>query len=297
MKIIFSRKGFDSSSGGFPSPIFPDGKLLSMPIPDRQSSITYTDIHWGEYNLGEIVVNLTKGKIKPDHFAHLDPDINEASLPRHKEWRPIFGQVGASQGHLRKQAVGAGDLFLFFGLFQNTFVDNGKFSFIPESFPRHVIWGWLQIESIHPVDEIDRTQFEWAIYHPHFHRAPNQSNTVYFAKRLLDLPGLDRNSIGGAGIFPEFSEKLQLTSPESPLSVWKLPQWMYPRSGKPALSYHGNLERWEEHDDEVLLQTVSRGQEFVLDSIYYPEAIQWVNKLFSNHVLRQIAKEIENVSA
>ena len=29
MKIILSRKGFDSGSGGVPSPIFPDGQLLS----------------------------------------------------------------------------------------------------------------------------------------------------------------------------------------------------------------------------------------------------------------------------
>ena len=31
MKIILSRKGFDSANGGGPSPIFPDGRLLSLP--------------------------------------------------------------------------------------------------------------------------------------------------------------------------------------------------------------------------------------------------------------------------
>ena len=35
MKIIISRKGFDSGSGGFPSPIMPDGTLLTTPIPER----------------------------------------------------------------------------------------------------------------------------------------------------------------------------------------------------------------------------------------------------------------------
>ncbi len=34
MKIILSRKGFDGTYGGYPSPIFPDGRMLSMPIPD-----------------------------------------------------------------------------------------------------------------------------------------------------------------------------------------------------------------------------------------------------------------------
>lgn len=36
MKIILSRKGFDSSVGGVASPLFPDGTLLSLPIPDPQ---------------------------------------------------------------------------------------------------------------------------------------------------------------------------------------------------------------------------------------------------------------------
>ena len=32
-RIILSRKGFDSSSGGVASPIFSDGSLCSLPIP------------------------------------------------------------------------------------------------------------------------------------------------------------------------------------------------------------------------------------------------------------------------
>lgn len=84
MKIIFSRKGFDSGSGGFPSPIFPDGRLLSLPIPDKKSPITYKDIRWGSYNVGEVVESLTDGKITSDYRAHLDPDVDEASTWRHK---------------------------------------------------------------------------------------------------------------------------------------------------------------------------------------------------------------------
>jgi hypothetical protein len=44
MKIILSRKGFDSSSGGVPSPIFSDGDMLSLPIPDRASTVKYDEI-------------------------------------------------------------------------------------------------------------------------------------------------------------------------------------------------------------------------------------------------------------
>ena len=38
MKVILSRKGFDSASGGYPSPILPNGTLLSMPIPSMRYS-------------------------------------------------------------------------------------------------------------------------------------------------------------------------------------------------------------------------------------------------------------------
>ena len=112
MKIILSRKGFDSSSGGKPSPIFPDGRLVSLPIPDAQSPIYYDNIRWQEYNLGSIVSDLTHGKILPEHPAHLDPDINIENLKRDSKWKPIFGQTGASQGHLRNCNIQNGDIFL-----------------------------------------------------------------------------------------------------------------------------------------------------------------------------------------
>lgn len=38
MKIIFSRKGFDASYGGYPSPILPDGRMISLPIPTRYNA-------------------------------------------------------------------------------------------------------------------------------------------------------------------------------------------------------------------------------------------------------------------
>ena len=37
MKIILSRKGFDSENGGYASPILPDGSLVSLPIPNTTS--------------------------------------------------------------------------------------------------------------------------------------------------------------------------------------------------------------------------------------------------------------------
>ena len=42
MKIILSRKGFDSSNGGIVSPIFEDGSMISFPIPSKDNGKTET---------------------------------------------------------------------------------------------------------------------------------------------------------------------------------------------------------------------------------------------------------------
>jgi hypothetical protein len=49
MKVILSRKGFDSGYGGYPSPVLPDGTILSLPIPIagsgiRDSELTYKSL-------------------------------------------------------------------------------------------------------------------------------------------------------------------------------------------------------------------------------------------------------------
>lgn len=78
MKIVLSRKGFDSSAGGCPSPILPDGQLLSLPIPDTLSPTRYADLGLPSGLLDD----LTRGRIELNHGAHLDPDIHWRSLPR-----------------------------------------------------------------------------------------------------------------------------------------------------------------------------------------------------------------------
>ncbi len=87
MRLILSRKGFDSSTGGCPSPIFPDGSMIALPIPDKRSPIRYQDLNWRGRNLGEVVVKLTRGKQRSDYRAHLDPDLREDICPREPGWR------------------------------------------------------------------------------------------------------------------------------------------------------------------------------------------------------------------
>ena len=168
MRLILSRKGFDSSSGGCPSPILPDGTMLSLPIPDRSSRIAYREIEQQGVNIGQLVVDLTGDPRRLRHFAHLDPDLDRDTWPRADGWRPLLGQTGAAQGHLRKQSVRAGDLFLFFGLFRRVERTRSGWRFVRQAVAKHVLWGWLQIGEIHTVDELASDAMPWARYHPHF---------------------------------------------------------------------------------------------------------------------------------
>ncbi|WP_121240714.1 hypothetical protein [Sulfurisoma sediminicola] len=45
MKLILSRKGFDSAAGGIASPILPDGRMISLPIPSQADNFTFADIN------------------------------------------------------------------------------------------------------------------------------------------------------------------------------------------------------------------------------------------------------------
>ncbi len=72
MKIILSRKGFDSGIGGVASPIFPSGDLHTLPIPESiysPHSKRYKDIQAGGLSLGPIVSDLTEGRIQPENVS------------------------------------------------------------------------------------------------------------------------------------------------------------------------------------------------------------------------------------
>lgn len=283
MKIILSRKGFDTSSGGVPSPIFPDGRILSLPIPDKHSTIRYEDIKWHEFNVGDIVSSLTKNKIPKSHFAHLDPDLRKESLKRQENWKPVLGQTSSSQGHLRNQNIKPGDIFIFFGLFRDVILKNSEINFKEKTLPKHIIWGWLQIDDIVTVDNCNKNDFVWALNHPHFNRPIDALNTIYTAKEKLDISNCSTKTIPGSGVFDKYSRTLQLSKEGSlQSSMWSLPGWFYPSNSKTPLSYHNEISRWAHNNSEVILNSVSRGQEFVLDCDFYPESKKWIIDLLKS---------------
>ena len=111
MKVILSRKGFDSSAGGYPSPILQDGTMLSMPIPGGNS--LYLDLSYMGKPYSAILANLSNNKFVEEN-CHLDPDIRRDIRTVPEEWIAAFGQTGNAQSYLTKIDVQPGDIFLFF---------------------------------------------------------------------------------------------------------------------------------------------------------------------------------------
>lgn len=281
MNLILSRKGFDSAYGGVPSPILPDGSLCPLPIPSDEPP-RLKDVTWRGEPLSNIVSAITKRRISPLIGVHLDPDLQERSRPRAPGWVPLFGQVDSAQSHLDNRGVGVGDLFLFFGWFRRTVEVDGRLTFGRAAPDLHVIFGWLQVGCmLRPTSEpgfIPR----WAAEHPHVLRARSMAmnNTLYVASRNLQLPTVP-GSMSGGGVFPRQSPVLTLTAPARGRSLWRLPGWFYPTAGRSTLSYHSDPRRWRRDRANCYVQSVGRGQEFVLDLDHFPEAFDWLRDLFA----------------
>jgi hypothetical protein len=279
VKLILSRKGFDSSAGGCPSPAFPDGSCYALPIPDPRSRIAYGDIHYRGMNVGTLIRNLTGDRRAGQRKAHLDPDLIEGVKPRLEGWTPCLGQSGSAQGHLARQGVTNGDLFLFFGLFRAVEKRRGSWRFLADARPFHALWGWLQIGDIHRIDELAPGELPWAADHPHFHGEPDQRNTLYVAANRLMLDDRD-SGYAGAGVFPELTPIHRLTAPDARLvTEWQLPEFFYPSSADEAMTYHQKMHRWSRGTDGCYLKSAARGQEFVYDIREQPAAADWVREL------------------
>lgn len=283
MRIVLSRKGFDSGAGGVPSPIMPDGSMCSLPIPiEEDEPPRLADIVFQGRPLSRIVADLTRGRYGADTSVHLDPDLRHDAVHREKEWLPLFGQRGGPQMHLVKHGVCPGDLFLFLGWFRRTVSLNGRLTYERGQPDLHVIFGWLQIEQVIDLKAESDCVPSWAQSHPHMlqrKRWESKNNTLYVSSKWLRLPGIVAE-IPGAGAFERFRPELCLTAARRSRSIWRLPSWFYPGARKP-LSQHGNPKRWEQDAEGVLLQSVPRGQEFVLDCEQYPEAVDWVRSLLT----------------
>lgn len=236
MRIIFSRKGFDSSSGGRPSPIR-GGRPISLPIPaSRNSRTTY-----GDLGLGELVQSVTKGKYGSDALCHADPYFADGQC--------AFGQTGSAQGHLAKNGVDRGDVFLFFGLFTEEYTRERH----------HRIFGYMVVDEVIALgsDPDPRNAPHFAPDHPHFIGARDRNNTLY---------------LGPGTTCAIASPDLRLTQAGGPLGTWTIPGWLE----EYGLTYHRESWRWP---TPGTLLSVARGQEFISDIGDDPSAKAWLDEI------------------
>ena len=263
-RIVLSRKGFDSKAGGTASPIFSNGSLFSIPIPQQYASPTrYQDLKFEGRSGNKILQEASVKLVKPYNFCHYDPLLSEKI--------GVFGQADASQTELKNNNVGIGDLFLFFGWF-NEFHKRGD--------DLHHLFGWLQIDRvINGGENIKKFLNNNNMKHPHgFGDVSRYSNnTIYIAKKNLII---DKNeySLSGHGLFKKSHKDLTLTKFKSTRSRWQLPKKYFGKSENVFL----NRLRWKDKQN-CLVDCIGQGQEFILDSENNPEIKYWALELIENH--------------
>lgn len=191
MKIVFSRKGFDTKFGGGPSPIL-DGRPVSLPIPAANGEATT----YAELGLGDAVALASRGRLCGGDTCHDDPMFADG--------RCWLGQVGAAQGHLRNQRVGPGDVFLFFGLFADA--DTGA--------RHHRLFGYMRVLATGAPEQIRQEPcwIEPPRPHPHLSGDWRRNNALWFGE------GYVASRAGNA---------LRLTaSGERRWARWTVPEWL-----------------------------------------------------------------------
>lgn len=203
MKIIFSRKGWDSSAGGKPSPIF-SGSGISLPIPDvPPNPIFYRGLspsalikHYP--NLDSFLKRYAPSFLTATTRAHLDPDLDLSVIPRASGWVPCFGQDNGAASHLDNQRITIGDVFIYYGWFDDVNMTTLRRS----NNDRFCVFGYLQIGNIFYNPTLSTTP-SWLHYHPHIsHGSTYRNNRIYTASPSLKFPSesgiyLPKHSGGG----------------------------------------------------------------------------------------------------
>jgi hypothetical protein len=272
VKVILSRKVFDSGYGGWASPILPDGRMLSLPIPASNGLVSYEDLSAGDgVSYLEIMHQLRYGRkdrlvlsheawlpSRQGISAHLDPDLVASALERLPGWRGMFGQANAASSHLLNHQVGPGDLFLFFGRFRHAERVDGRLSPAHEQ-DMHAIWGYMYVGEI--LEGSRATHFpDWALRHPHTQECFLDSSAYKHNQLFVAAPTIPGTKVPGWGRFL-WNERLQLTRPGSTsLCDWQLHPCFREVED---MSYHpGGESRYGWHDETFC--AAKKGQEFVI---------------------------------
>lgn len=284
MRVIFSRKGFDSKAGGFPSLIFPDGTLYSIPIPSSNDRLTYADLPF-EYEghpIHQILNDLTGKKIV--NSKSYDCDYSDGRQRCHFDPMPIsadgkdiiaLGQVSSSEGHLRNQGVCVGDLFLFYGWYKPVIKVEGKWQYDYSQHDVHQIWAYMTIGERLEIDKREQkegvlSRYPWLKDHPHIGGNYDGRNCIYLSKD---------------GGFLDYADERCLTDTKEyrGRSTWRLPNCF---NQPEAFSY---LKNFSLDGEEVVVSYRGYGQEFVLDLDNVTEGRESILKYLDGILGRQCA--------
>lgn len=280
MKVILSRKGFDSQSGGMPNPILPDGTLLVLPIPSESGSTKYSDVFYEGKTYLDIIQELNSNIAQKlsNTYCHVDPDIKQCYQNTVENWKPAFGQSGLSEKHLIKQNVSKGDIFLFYGWFRQTEYDEkGKLRFVRKlpnnenTIDKHVIYGYMEVK-----EKIsNRKQIHGLYgYHPHAQKKylDLPDNALYIPADHLSID----DHVKGSG-WLNYQPIRQLTKETHKRSEWALPDCFK----NIPITYHEKAGYgWRAGNDYFI--SAYRGQEFVLEA--NKEIVEWVRDVISGSV-------------
>ncbi len=291
MKVILSRKGFDSSTGDIASPILSDGTLLSLPIPG-ESNTKYSEICYKGKKYSDIIHELYLSKIFDNNLGllkkigndiqnlycydeitcHLDPDIRkELRCNPVKGWKPAFGQTDNAQGQLRNAGVEPGDIFMFFGWFRSVDENYHYIKFSKKkndnNFYRYadlqVIYGYMQIgEIITDPEEIKK--YYW---HPHSEGGYGKNNTLYIPSKRLIINGEDCGP--GYGTL-DFDKKRVLTKEGKSRANWDIKDFLLPDK------VYGNKKNSSKNKDETIYYA-GQWQELIINDS--PGLLEWVKEI------------------
>lgn len=278
MKVIFSRKGFDSSYGGFPSVILPSemgNKMISFPIPETNSNragkkadeLCFVLHDGNSLSLKDIFEQLgitdkinvpsePKSKGLENTVFHFDPEVQEIEDGR---TYVAFGQRGAASSHLLSNGINAGDVFLFFGTFKKTLLENGKITYDSAIHEIQAIWGYMIVDDIIHVNNIEESQFA---------KYPDIGTHLHYVNRKSEVG--ENIIICGKhfGTF-DYDDKYRLTKLGYKKSFWELPDiFRYT-----DIAYCGRVE------NPARFKSADIGQEFVVSNLNESKMIDWLKSL------------------
>ncbi|MDO5519648.1 MAG: hypothetical protein Q4G58_04045 [bacterium] len=284
MKVVLSRKGFDMKHGRIPSPILPDGTLLLLPRPSEEGYVRYDELFYNGTSYLEIIrsLNPTIAEELKDAKCFPNPDLTEHSYKKESNWKANFTQYGPSEGHLSSQRISVGDIFLFFGWFKQTEInEENQLTYVKNAPDLHIIFSYLQIGAIIKNKNYILKKYKW-----HNNLIDVIKSTKHYSIYLPTKKLSYNNRQSGYGQL-KFSDKLVLTKQGLPCSKWDLPDLF--RRPDVTISYHNNYTNGFIPGKDYF-QSSNIGQEFVINGTHDLKA--WVcHLIYSKKLLRALHED------